>query len=191
MQKLQPNLPEVTLYTAEPDSEPEMWMQYLEGAAERYHTYNIKVLMEAIAHARRSSRTLFVMAMYRGAFVGGMRAHAALPGSHLPLVEELEGYLPSEAVHASLDAHAPAIHCGGLWIRRGTVNSGIIARLLIEQDIEMARRLNANWIVGTAAEHILSRFTSMGNFVDPDLPAFPFPDERYLTRVIWKKVPPK
>ncbi len=180
--------PELTLFTAEPEDEPELWQIYLDGAAQRYSAYDIGVLLEEILHAAAHSRTFFVLAKLRGQFVGGMRAHAALPGGQLPLVDELEGFLPAEAVRAALAARSPAIHCGGLWIRRGTVNSGPIARVLIEQDVVLARRVGARFIVGTAAEHIIGRFEQMGNYVDPTLPAFPFPDDRYLTRLIWKDV---
>ena len=180
----QTDIPPARITIIRSHKDTRLWRDYLKGADARYAEYDLKGVTEDHVDAGENSDTWCTLAWLDGELAGGMRMHVA---QHLPILDELKG-------HVNLKYLAPLIrgrqadgvvHCGGLWVNKKFRGYPNLTADLARSHLVMVRLVRARWSVGTSAEHTLDAWSSLGYRVDPSIPPFPYPADRYLTRVLW------
>jgi len=106
---------------------------------------------------------------------------------HLPILDELKGHVNSKYLAPLIRGRQVdgVVHCGGLWVNKKFRGYPNLTADLARSHLVMVRLVGARWSVGTSAEHTLDAWSSLGYRVDPSIPPFPYPDDRYQTRVVW------
>jgi hypothetical protein len=88
---------------------------------------------------------------------------------------------------AVLEPHAldGVVDLEGVWVRRDAPERSVVTTVVRRMPRDGAALLGVRWCVAAAAEHSLPLWRAGGGEV-LDLPAVPYPDERYATRlVLW------
>jgi len=178
------DVPPARITIARREREPALWEAYLRGADARYADFGLEGVTEDHTDAGQRSDTWFTLAWLDGKIAGGMRMHAA---TRLPLLDELSGHV-NEHYLASVIRGRQAdgvVHCGGLWVNKAFRRYPNLTADLARSHLVLVQLVGARWSVGTSAEHTLGAWSSLGYREDPSIRPFPYPDERYRTRVLW------
>jgi hypothetical protein len=129
----------------------------------------------------------FAMIDDAGRMVGGLRAKGPLRSaddSHA--VVEWAGQPGQQAVRDMITDRIPF---GVLEMKAGWViddpdrNRSLIAALA-RSGCHITALLDCQFMMATAAAHVLNRWRTAGGVVAP-IPAAPYPDDRYHTKMIW------
>lgn len=172
----------ITITHAQKDSQS--WQQYLQGADKRYADFSLEGVTEDHAEAGLQSDTWCTLAWINGELAGGMRMHVA---ARLPILDELNGYINPRGLALLIQARQAdgVVHCGGLWVSQQFSGYLHLASDLARSHLVLVRLAGARWSIGTSAEHTLEAWSSLGYRAEPSIPPFPYPDDRYQTRVVW------
>ncbi|WP_207840669.1 hypothetical protein [Williamsia soli] len=177
-----------SLVVATPSSDPGLWLDYLDGARASYASHGVSMALEYDTVVRGECTSLFYAAVDEdGTVIGGVRAqgpyvdphqsHALLEWAGQPGLE-----LVTEAIRSRLDEGI--VEMKTAWAADGPAAptvAGMLARLAIPTFTLMGTR----YIMATAADHVLRRWESAGGRVAEDIPASPYPDNRYRTSLMW------
>lgn len=177
--------PAVEVQLIHADHCPRLWRAYPEGADTRYRDYHIGELTEEHRAAGIRTETWCTLASINDQVVGGMRLHRTAPEA-LPLFDELAQFDLS-ALRQRVEERAPegTVHCGGLWVARAFRGYPNLTADIACSHLALVHMLGARWSLGSTAQHLTDAWASIGYFPDPDLPVYPYPDERYQTQVVW------
>lgn len=172
-----------------PQDDPAAWDEYLAGAVRSYRRHGVSAVLDLDAVADGRSTSLFFTVLdHDGRVLGGMRAQG--PYTHADqahAVLEWAGDPGQDEVRARVAARLGDGVVEGKtgWVAEDAPRRGALARCLARGPVHAAALLGARWALGTSAEHTLAMWSSTGAVVEPDLDPVPYPDERYLTRLIF------
>lgn len=177
-----------TLVLSQPTLDPDLWAEFSLGAARSYRKHGVECALD-LDMLRSGADTIMFFAMIddAGRMVGGLRAKGPLRSADdTHAVGEWAGQPSQQAVRDMITDRIPF---GVLEMKAGWViddpdrNRSLIAALA-RSGCHITTLLECQFMMATAASHVLNRWRSAGGVVAA-IPAAPYPDDRYKTKMIW------
>jgi hypothetical protein len=177
-----------TLVLSQPTLDPDLWAEFSLGAERSYRKHGVECALD-LEMLRTGADTIMFFAMLdeAGRMVGGLRAKGPLQSADdTHAVGEWAGQPSQQLVRDMITDRIPF---GVLEMKAGWViddpdrNRSLIAALA-RSGCHITALLECQFMMATAAAHVLNRWRSAGGVVAP-IPAAPYPDERYTTKMIW------
>ncbi len=178
-----------TLLVSRPSAEPELWRDYLRGAQRSYRKHGVERALEVDAVRSGTDTALFFAAVDEaGVVVGGVRAKGPYESpdeSHA--VVEWAGRPGLETVRKMITDRIPfgVVEMKTAWVTDDPERNRTLTRTLARSAFPTMALLDVQFLMATAATHVLERWRSSGGVVASKIPASPYPDERYRTKVMW------
>jgi hypothetical protein len=122
-----------------------------------------------------------------GTVVAGVRAKGPLRSaedSHA--VMEWEGQAGQDTVHKMITDRVPfgILEMKSAWVEDDKERGQLLTNALARSGSHLMAMLDIQFCMATAAAYVLNRWRSSGGVVAP-IPATPYPDERYQTKMMW------
>ncbi|MGW0036456.1 hypothetical protein [Gordonia sp. NPDC003376] len=172
-----------------PDGEPVLWHRYLQGARDAYTRHGCAAALDYEQTRGGESTAIFCAVLdARGRVVGGLRiqdrletaasSHALVEwsgqDSQVDLVNEIEERLADGIVEVK-----------SAWVDERSEHAAAVAPRLSRLALVVMQVCGVRYIMATSAEHVLARWVSGGGRVAQAVAPTPYPDERYVTRLMW------
>jgi hypothetical protein len=132
---------------------------------------------------------LFFAAIDRaGRVIGGVRAkgpYRNAEDSHA--VEEWRGQPGQDAVRKMIDDRVPfgVVEMKTAWVADDPNRNRGLTTTLARSAYPAMALLDCQFLMATAATHVLDSWRSSGGIVASKIPATPYPDARYRTKIMW------
>jgi hypothetical protein len=178
-----------TVVVSRPSNEPDLWTEYLEGADISYRAHGVECALDLDAIRSGEDTAVFYAAVDEtGRVLGGVRAKGpfhAVDESHA--VVEWAGQPGEHAVRKMIADRLPfgVVEMKTAWVTDDRDRSRSLTKTLARTAFPSMALLDAQFVMATAAAHVLDRWRSSGGVVATKIPATPYPDERYRTRIMW------
>lgn len=179
---------ECSMVMSTPEAEPELFEKYHRGAVESYRRFGVSAALDSdVSRCADDTALFWVLTDTSGDVVGGVRAKGPLRGpedSHATV--EWAGQ-PGEAdVRRAIAERAPAgvLEMKGGWLAPHAEGGRHRVRMIARSMFHAMAVFDIDYCMATAAAHILEQWKTSGGVVS-DIPATPYPDERYETKMIW------
>ncbi|MBJ7338246.1 hypothetical protein [Mycolicibacterium sp.] len=179
---------ECTVTMAEPAAVPELFAEYHAGAVASYAKYGVSAAIDDDAERCADDTALFwAMTDVDGRIVGGVRTTGPLTSpedSHA--VVEWRDRPGESAVRGMLADRIPSgvIEIKAAWMHAEGARNPHRAKLHARSGFHLTTFFGVDYYMATSAAHTLERWRSTGGVVAP-IPATPYPDERYQTKMMW------
>ncbi len=180
---------ECMIVASEPSADPGLWMEYLEGALRSYSKHGVECALNFDAIRDGHDTSLFFAAVdSTGAVVGGVRAKGPLrfaEDSHA--VVEWAGRAGERTVHKMITDRLPfgVVEMKSAWVTDDPDRTSSLTQTLARTPFPTMTVLESQFVMATAAAHVLERWQSSGGVVASRIPAAPYPNERYRTKMMW------
>lgn len=174
---------------AHPASEPRLWEEFIRGAQRSYRKHGVECALGLDAMRDGHDTALFYAALdSSGQVVGGLRAkgpYRDADESHA--VVEWAGHPGEEAVRKMITDRLPfgVVEMKSAWVSDDPGRSQMLTRTLARTAFPTMAVLGAQFILATSAAHVLDRWSSSGGVVATKIPAAPYPNKHYHTRIMW------
>jgi hypothetical protein len=178
-----------TITCAQPDSEPELWEDYLQGALRSYEKHGVEAALDLESFADGRDTTLFYTAVDDdGRMLGGLRAkgpYFSADESHA--IVEWAGQPGQDTVRKMITDRLPfgVVEMKSAWVSDDPARSGELTRTFARTAFPTMELLGAQFILATAAAHVLDRWSTSGGVVATKIPAAAYPSDRYRTKMMW------
>lgn len=177
-----------TLVISHPSADPALWSAYSAGAYRSFRKHGVESALD-MAALRSGADTIMFFAVVddHGEVVGGLRAKGPLRSaddSHA--VVEWAGHRGQPAVRKMITDRIPfgVLEMKSGWVTDDPNRNHLITDAVARSGLHMLVILDAQFCMATAAMFALNGWRSSGGVV-ADVPATPYPDERYRTRMMW------
>jgi hypothetical protein len=177
-----------TLVLSQPAVDPDLWAEFSLGAQRSYRKHGVECALDFDA-LRSGDDTIMFFAMIddAGRMVGGLRAKGPLRSaddSHA--VVEWAGQPGQQAVRDMITDRIPfgVLEMKAGWVIDEADRNRSLITALARSGCHITALLDCQFMMATAATHVLNRWRSSGGVVAP-IPAAPYPDDRYQTKMIW------
>jgi hypothetical protein len=177
-----------TLVISTPSTDPDLWAQYAAGAHRSYRKHGVECALDTDA-LRTGVDTIMFFAMIDdvGRMVAGVRAKGPLRSaddSHA--IVEWAGQPGEEAVRNMLNDRAPfgVVEMKSAWASDDPDRSPCLTSAVARSPFHMMALLDIQFCMATAAAYALNQWRSSGGVV-ASIPATPYPDKRYQTKMMW------
>jgi hypothetical protein len=177
------------LVVSNPALDPTLWNEYLHGALRTYAKYGVERTLSLDTISDGAGTELFFAAVdTHGHVVGGARVTGPLwsaADSHA--LVEWAGSPGELAVRKMIDDRVPfgVVEVKAAWVDSDLQDSGSIATALARVALPTMTLMEVQFVMATAAAHVLDRWRSSGGVVASTIPAVAYPDERYRTKMMW------
>ncbi len=178
-----------TLVVSTPSADPALWAEYVDGALRSYHRHGIEHALDVDSLLDESTTQLFHVAVNDdGVIVGGIRARGPLESaeeSHA--IVEWADRPGLTTVRKMLTDRLPfgVIEMKTAWMSDDANRSRSLSSTLARTPFPTMALLDAQFVVATAGVHVLNRWRTSGGVVATKVPATPYPDDRYRTKMMW------
>jgi hypothetical protein len=178
-------MPALHFSLARAGSAPALARAFAEGQRRALSHHGLAHLVPARPYS--AGDDLLVTQTASGSLLADLRLRRRTSGVPLPLEEALA--LPAW-VRRQLNQKTPEglAEAGAAWVADTAHGLDLTSRLL-HLAVELATVSGLRHLVGLSAEHSLPIALGAGFAVDALLPAFPYPDARYRSVVVWRSVP--
>ncbi|MFC9786487.1 hypothetical protein [Rhodococcus sp. NPDC127528] len=180
---------ECRFVAARPADEPELWSAYLAGALESYAQHDVLRALEYNRIRDGSSTALFFVAIAPdGSVDGGLRAQGPYDrADQAHATEEWSGQPGERAVSAMIADRLPfgVVEMKAAWVREGASKRRALTQSLAHVGVRALELLDVQFLMASAADHVLKLWASSGGAVATAIPPTPYPDDRYETRIMW------
>jgi hypothetical protein len=172
-----------------PDAEPDLWGRYLEGALQSYRRHGLEWVLNLDAIRDGADTSLFFAAVDRqGRVVGGTRVVGPLRSpeeSHA--LEEWNGNPGLPVLRHMIANRLPfgIAEVKSAWANSHDYGSRALSRVLARTALPTMTLLGVQFVMATAAAHVLEQWRSSGGVVAARVPAAAYPNEDYRTKVMW------
>ena len=178
-----------TIVVSTPSADPSLWDDFVDGAVRSYHRNGVESALDMDSLLDESNTALFHAAVNdSGEVVGGIRAKGPLQSaddSHA--VVEWEGRPGLRTVRKMLTDRLPfgVVEMKTAWVSDDPDRARKLVNPLARTPFPTMALLDAQFVVATAGSHVLRRWRSSGGVVASKIPATPYPDDRYRTKMMW------
>ena len=178
-----------TIVLAQPDSGPGLWEDYLQGAERSYRKHGVECALDVDSFRDGSDTTLFYTALdANDRVVGGLRAkgpYFAAEESHA--LVEWEGHPGQDLVRKMITDRLPfgVVEMKSAFVTDDPERAGSLTNTFARTAFPTMTLLGAQFIMATAAAHVLDRWSSSGGVVASKVPAAPYPSDRYRTKLMF------
>jgi hypothetical protein len=177
-----------TLVLSQPAVDPDLWAEFSLAAERSYRKHGVECALDVDA-LRSGADTVMFFAMIddAGRVVGGLRAKGPLRSaddSHA--VVEWAGQPGQQAVRDMITDRIPfgVLEMKAGWVIDDADRNRSLITALARSGCHITALLDCQFMMATAATHVLNRWRSSGGVVAP-IAAAPYPDDRYQTKMIW------
>ncbi|WP_099024163.1 hypothetical protein [Mycolicibacterium palauense] len=180
---------ECTLVVARPSDEPALWAEYLDGAQRSYRRHGVECALDVETVWRAEDTALFFAALDSGGTIlAGVRAKGPLRGpddSHA--VVEWAGRPGLREVRKMITDRVPfgILEMKSAWVTDRRERSRSLTKVIARSGFHAMALMDIQFCMATAGAYVLDRWRSSGGVVAEHIPATPYPDERYETRMMW------
>jgi hypothetical protein len=177
-----------TLIISQPSADPDLWTEYALGAQRSYRKHGVERALDVDALRTGADTILFLVAIDRaGKMVAGVRAKGPLRSaddSHA--VVEWAGQPGQQAVCDMINDRVPfgVLEMKSAWVTDSSDQNRCLTDALARSGFHMMALLDVQFCMATAAAYVLNTWRSSGGVVAA-VPATPYPDERYQTKMMW------
>lgn len=177
-----------TMVLSSPELDPGLWSDYLRGAERSYQRYGVQAALDVDAIVDGADTAMFwAMVDDDGHVIGGVRAKGPLTGaddSHA--VVEWAGHPGLPMVRKMIDDRVPfgILEMKSAWTTDARDRARPVSTALARSGFHAMELMGIQFCMATSAPHVLERWGSSGGVVAP-IPAAPYPDERYRTKMMW------
>lgn len=174
-----------------PAENPGLWFNYqqgLKGALERFGVE--RVVLSTITDSNSSDTYTILSQDSKGRSLGGIRLEIKSEYNVLPLekIKNIFADILSQKIISQTQANYRVAEICGLWVSEEAKGRGLGADLALAAT-KLGINLKINTLVSMLPAHTLDHFLKLGYVPDPDLPKLAYPDDRYLSTVVWYYVP--
>ena len=179
---------ECTLVMSQPGLDPGLWREYLSGAERSYRKHGVESALDIADICDGHDTALFWVALDSAdRVIGGVRAKGPLTGaddSHA--VVEWEGQPGLSAVRKMIDDRAPfgILEMKSAFVTDDPARNKGVTRALARSGFHGMAAMDLQFCMATSAPHVLDKWRSSGGVV-ASIPATPYPDPRYRTKMMW------
>lgn len=177
-----------TLVMSTPADEPELWGEFIDGAMFSYREHGAERAIDESVLRDPAMTSLFLAALDpRGAVVGGVRAQGPYTDAEQShAVVEWAGQTGLTTVRKMIGDRIPfgVVEIKTAWSAKFD-HSRELTAALARMPLHATALLGAKFAMATAAAHVLDRWRSSGGIVVSRIPATPYPDARYQTKMMW------
>ena len=174
---------------ATPAGDVDLWRRYLGGARSVYDAHGVGAAFDHDAVLDGVDTTVF-FAIVDDADVcrGGLRVQG--PYGRVDETHALQEWAGTPGRTDLVRAIGHRLGDGIVetktaWVDPTVGDPAAAADLLARMALPILVATGARHLMATSAEHSLRRWTSSGGRIDESVPATPYPDERYRTRLMW------
>lgn len=177
-----------TLVVSQPSVDRGLWSEYARGAQHSYRKHGVECALDEDALRTGADTIMFLAAMDSdGNMVAGVRAKGPLQSaddSHA--VVEWAGQPGQQAVRDMINDRVPfgVLEMKSAWVTNDRDQNRCLTAALARSGFHMMALLDVQFCMATAAAYVLNRWRSSGGVV-ASIPATPYPDERYQTKMMW------
>jgi hypothetical protein len=177
-----------TLVVSQPAVDPELWDEFSRGAQRSYRKHGVEAALDVDA-LRDGADTIMFFAVIddAGRMVGGLRAKGPLlSAEESHAVVEWQGQPGQQAVRDMINDRVPfgVLEMKAGWVIDDPDRNRSLTTALARSPFHIAAILGIQFFMCTAATYVLKQWRSSGGVVAP-IPATPYPDDRYQTKMIW------
>ena len=180
---------ECTIVFAQPAVERELWMDYVRGACHNYRKHGVEKALD-MDELRNGAGTILFAACVNdaGRVLGGLRAkgpYRSADEAHAVL--EWNGQPGQHAVRKMITDRLPfgVVEMKTAWVTDDPERSRQLTSTISRTPLHAMNLLDIQFIVATAASYVLKRWLSSGGLLATKIPATPYPDDRYQTKLAW------
>lgn len=179
---------EATMVLSTPDADKTLWTEYLLGAEQSYRRHGVEAALDVSAIADGHDTAMFWALVDDGGRVtGGVRAKGPLTcadDSHA--VVEWDNHEGLPAVRKMIDDRVPfgILEMKSAWTTDDRTRARQVSKALARSGFHAMELMGIQFCMATSAPHVLERWGTSGGVVAP-IPAAPYPDERYRTKMMW------
>ena len=177
-----------TLVISTPTADPDLWAQYSVGAHRSYIKHGVECALDIDA-LRSGADTLVYFGVLdnTGQMVAGVRGIGPLRSaedSHA--VVEWAGQPSQQAVRDMINDRVPfgVVEMKSAWVIDEGDQDRCLTAALARSAGHVTALLDVQFCMATAAAYVLNRWRSSGCVV-ASIPAAPYPNERYQTKMMW------
>ncbi len=176
------------LVLSQPSVDPQLWIEYGRGAVRTYRRHRVERALDLAALKSGDDTVMFFVALDDDdRVVAGVRAKGPLScadDSHAVL--EWQGQPGQSAVRKMIANRIPygVLEMKSGWVSERHPQSQGLTDAIARSGFHMMAVLDLQFHMATAAAYVLNRWRSSGGIIAP-IPATPYPDERYQTKLIW------
>ncbi|MFV8176317.1 hypothetical protein B7435_20110 [Mycolicibacterium peregrinum] len=180
---------ECTIVVARPLAERELWDEYVRGACSNYRKHSVEQALDLKALRTGDDTALFCVGINSsGKVVGGLRAkgpYRSVDESHA--IVEWSGQPALDAVRKMIADRLPfgVVEMKTAWVCDDPEQSRALTDTLARMPLHAMTLLDIQFGMATAAAYVLKRWLSSGGVLAAKIPATPYPDERYQTKMMW------
>ena len=177
-----------TVVVSTPAADPALWTDFVDGAARSYHRHGIERALDMDSLADEANTQLFhAVVNDAGAVMAGIRAKGPLDSpeeSHA--IVEWDDRPGLRTVRKMLTDRLPfgVVEMKTAWMSDDPGRSRGTSNTLARSPFTTMALLDAQFVVATAGSHVLNRWRTSGGVV-AKIPATPYPDDRYRTKLMW------
>ncbi len=179
---------ECTMVLSRPDADRALWEEYLLGAERSYQRHGVERALDVGAIRAGDDTAMFWATLdATGRVVGGLRAKGPLTSaddSHA--VVEWAGRPGLSAVRKMIDDRVPfgVLELKSAWTTDDRAKARRLSQALARTPFHAMTLMGVQFCMATSAPHVLEMWRTSGAVVAP-IPATPYPDERYRTKMMW------
>ena len=177
-----------TVVVSQPETDPDLWAQYSAGAHRSYRKHGVECALDSEA-LRSGADTLVYFAVVddAGQMLAGVRGIGPLRSpedSHA--VVEWAGQPGQQAVRDMINDRVPfgVVEMKSAWVVDEGDQDRCLTHALARTAGLVTALLDVQFCMATAAAYVLNRWRSTGCVV-AGIPAAPYPNERYQTKMMW------
>jgi hypothetical protein len=177
-----------TLVVSQPSADPELWAEYSTGAHRSYSKHGVECALDSDAlHSGADTIMFFAVINDAGRMMAGVRAKGPLlsaDDSHA--LVEWAGQPAQKAVRNMINDRVPfgVLEMKSAWAIDVPDQNRCLTQAVARSAFHMMALLDIQFCMATAAAYALNRWRSSGGVV-ASIPATPYPDERYQTKMMW------
>lgn len=178
-----------TVVVSTPSADPALWADFVDGAARSYHNHGIERALDMDSLTDEPNTQLFhAVVNDAGAVMAGIRARGPLESaeeSHA--IVEWADRPGLRTVRKMLTDRMPfgVVEMKTAWMSDDPGRSRALGSTLARTPFTTMALLDAQFVVATAGAHVLNRWRTSGGVVATKIPATPYPDDRYRTKMMW------
>jgi hypothetical protein len=177
-----------TVTLSSPAADPQLWAEYLRGAETSYRRHGVEHALDVDAIRDGSDTLMFWAALNESdRVIGGVRAKGPLTSaddSHAVVEWANQPGLP--AVRKMITDRVPfgILEMRSAWVIDDRDRARPVTRVLARSGFHAMAMMDVQFCLATSAPHVLERWRSSGGVV-ASIPATPYPDQRYRTKMMW------
>lgn len=177
-----------TTVLSHPDTDRALWEEYLRGADRSYRRHGVERALDIGAIRDGADTALFWATLdSAGRVIGGVRAKgpfASADDSHATV--EWAGQPGLPAVRKMITDRIPfgVLEMKSAWTTDDRDHARRLSKALARTMFHAMTLLDVQFAMATSAPHVLEQWRTSGAVVAA-IPATPYPDDRYRTKMMW------